>query len=136
MEGEFMARKFWMLCAAIVLLVNFGCAGKAPLVIDPVTGKAKDPAIGMEMVYIKGGCYQMGATFGVGGPEEKPVHEVCVDDFYVGKYEVTQGQWKSIMGTNPSHFATCGDNCPVDSVSWIDVQDFISRLNSRHGERT
>jgi formylglycine-generating enzyme required for sulfatase activity len=58
----------------------------------------------MEFVFIKGGCYQMGDTFGDGSSDEKPVHEVCVDDFYLGKYEVTQGQWREIMGNNPSSY--------------------------------
>ena len=72
----------------------------------------KDPITGMEFVYVDGGCYQMGDTFGVGGSDEIPVHEVCIDDFYIGKYEVTQGQWKAIMEDNPSKFDECGDNCP------------------------
>ena len=76
----------------------------------------------------------MGDTFGDGESEEKPVHEVCVDDFYIGKYEVTQGQWKAIMGSNPSHFSNCGDNCPVESVSWNDIQDFINKLNQKTGK--
>ena len=133
--GEvFMAKKLWVLFAVIVVSLNLGCASKAPFVIDPTTSIGKDPTTGIEMVYVKGGCYQMGDTSGAGGPEEKPVHEVCVDDFYMGKYEVTQGQWKSVMRNNPSYFASCGDNCPVDSVSWNDAQDFIRRLNSRSGE--
>ena len=66
--------------------------------------------------------------------KEKPVHEVCVDDFYIGKYEVTQGQWKAIMGNNPSSFSSCGDNCPVEKVSWNDIQDFIGKLNSKTGK--
>ncbi len=91
----------------------------------------KDPATGMEFVFVKGGCYQMGDTFGDGDSDEKPVHKVCVDDFYMGKYEVTQGQWKAIMGSNPSYFKNCGDNCPVEQVSWNDIQDFIRKLNSK-----
>ena len=98
-------------------------------------GKAfKDPATGIEMVYVKGGCYQMGDTFGVGEDNENPVHEVCVDDFYIGKYEVTQGQWKAIMGKNPSYFKDCGDNCPVEGASWNDIQDFINKLNQKTGK--
>jgi len=93
-----------------------------------------DPATGMEMIFVKGGCFQMGDTFGDGDNHEKPVHEVCVDDFYLGKYEVTQGQWKRIMRNNPSHFSNCGDNCPVEKVSWDDVQDFIRKLNSQSGK--
>lgn len=95
-------------------------------------GKAfKDSLTGMEFVFVKGGCYQMGDTFGDGYAEEKPVHEVCVDDFYIGKYEVTQGQWKAVMGNNPSSFSSCGDNCPIENVSWDDAQDFINRLNQK-----
>ncbi|PKN76455.1 MAG: hypothetical protein CVU52_04740, partial [Deltaproteobacteria bacterium HGW-Deltaproteobacteria-10] len=64
----------------------------------------KDPVTGMEFILVQGGCFQMGDSFGDGwADEEKPLHEVCVDSYYLGKYEVTQGQWKKIMGTNPSH---------------------------------
>ncbi len=87
---------------------------------------------GMEFVLVKGGCFQMGDTFGEGYNREKPVHEVCVDDFYLGKYEVTQGEWQQVMGNNPSHFKK-GDRCPVESVSWNDVQDYIRKLNKRSG---
>jgi formylglycine-generating enzyme len=91
----------------------------------------KDSVTGMEFVFVKGGCYQMGDTFGYGRGDDKPVHEVCVDDFYMGKYEVTQGEWKEIMENNPSGFRNCGDRCPVESVSWNDAQGFISRLNQK-----
>jgi len=47
--------------------------------------------------------------------------------------EVTQGQWKRVMGNNPSYFKACGDDCPVEQVSWDDVQEFIGRLNTREG---
>jgi formylglycine-generating enzyme required for sulfatase activity len=93
-----------------------------------------DPETGMEFVLVKGGCYQMGDTFGDGESDEKPVHEVCVDDFHIGKYEVTQGQWKNVRGNNPSHFGSCGDNCPVETVSWNDTQEFIRILNQRTGK--
>lgn len=52
---------------------------------------------GMEFIRIKGGCYRMGDVFGDGEVDEKPVHEVCVDDFYLGKYEVTVGQFKKFV---------------------------------------
>ncbi len=96
-----------------------------------------DPATGMEFVLVKGGCYQMGDTFAVlyddgydGKYNERPVHEVCVDDFYMGKYEVTQGEWEKIMGSNPSDFKK-GDNYPVENVSWNDIMQFLPKLNSR-----
>jgi formylglycine-generating enzyme required for sulfatase activity len=53
----------------------------------------------------------------------------------IGKYEVTQAQWRSVMGDNPSMFPNCGDNCPVEQVSWDDVQTYIERLNQKTGKR-
>lgn len=53
----------------------------------------------------------------------------------MGKYEVTQGQWRRIMGDNPSKFSSCGDDCPVEQVSWDDVQAFIEKLNAKTGQR-
>jgi formylglycine-generating enzyme required for sulfatase activity len=107
--------------------------GKGIKVPPRTSSTITDLTAGMEFVYVKGGCYQMGDTFGDGGSFEKPVHEVCVDAFYIGKYVVTQGEWKAIMRSNPSYFSNCGDNCPVEQVSWNDAQDFISTLNSRIG---
>ena len=82
------------------------------------------------MVFVKGGCFNMGSNDG--DSDEKPEHQVCVDDFYIGKYEVTQKQWKEIMGNNPSRFKC--DNCPVEQVSWSDVQNFIKKLNAKTGQ--
>jgi len=96
-------------------------------------GEYRDPATGMEFVLVKGGCYQMGDTFGDGGADEKPVHEVCLKDFYLGKYEITQGQWKRVMGDNPSYFKE-SDGHPVETVSWNDAQEFIRRLNQMSGK--
>ena len=95
----------------------------------------KDTFTGMELVFVKGGCYQMGDTFSDGYENEKPAHEVCINDFYMGKYEVTQGQWRQTMGNNPSQFKNCGDSCPVEQVSWDDIQQFIQNLNQRTGKR-
>jgi formylglycine-generating enzyme required for sulfatase activity len=94
-----------------------------------------DPTTVMQFVFVKGGCYQMGDTFWFGKFDKKPVHDVCVSDFYIGKYEVTQGEWQKIMGYNPSYFGSCGENCPVERVSWNDAQDFIKKLNSLTGKR-
>ena len=68
-------------------------------------------------------------------PEEQPAHVVEVRDFLMGMTVVTQGQWQSVMDRNPSRFNACGPNCPVDSVGWKDVQEFISRLNRKTGKR-
>lgn len=92
-----------------------------------------EPTTGIEFILIKGGCFQMGDKFGTGDEDEKPVHEVCVDSFGIGKYEITQGQWQKIMGSNPSKF-TIGDNYPVEQVSWFSVQDFIRNLTSQNNK--
>lgn len=52
----------------------------------------------------------------------------------MGKYEVTQAQWQSVMGSNPSEFKKCGDNCPVEQVSWEDVQAFVEQINGKTGK--
>jgi sulfatase modifying factor 1 len=87
----------------------------------------KDPITGMEFVWIKGGCYDMGDIFGDGNPDEKPVHEVCVNGFYIGKHEVTQAQWEKVMGNNPSFFKR-GGSYPVENVSWYEIQEYIRKL--------
>ena len=87
----------------------------------------------IELIYIKGGCYQMGDTFGDGEYDETPLHKVCVKDFYLGKYEITQGQWTKIMGNNPSAFPS-GNSHPVEWVSWNDTQQFLKTINRVTGE--
>ncbi len=85
-----------------------------------------------DMVFVKGGTFQMGCTAEQGDDcydWEKPVHTVVLSDFYISKYEVTQKQWREVMGNNPSGFKGC-DDCPVERVSWNDVQTFIEKLNA------
>lgn len=86
---------------------------------------------GFEMVFVKGGTFQMGSN--KGDNDEKPIHTVTLSDFYIGKYEVTQKQWKAFMDSNPSNFTNC-DNCPVERVSWKDIQEFIKKLNQKTGK--
>jgi formylglycine-generating enzyme len=94
----------------------------------------KDPTTGMEFVFVKGGCFQMGDTFRSGDEDERPVHEVCVDDFWIGKYEVTQAQWQQVMGNNPAYFKR-GGNYPVEQVNWGDTQAYIDKLSAASGKR-
>ena len=85
----------------------------------------------MEFVKISSGSFMMGGDKSDG---EKPVHKITIsNDFYMGKYEVTQAQWKAVMSSNPSNFK--GDNLPVEQVSWDDAQEFIKKLNAK-GEGT
>jgi formylglycine-generating enzyme required for sulfatase activity len=90
----------------------------------------KDP-LNHEVIFVEGGTFQMGSSSG--DDDEKPVHSVTLSSFNIGKYEVTQAQWKAVMGSNPSNFSGC-DNCPVESVSWNDVQDFFRKLNAQTGK--
>jgi formylglycine-generating enzyme required for sulfatase activity len=83
---------------------------------------------GIEFVLIPAGSFMMGSTNGEAN--EKPVHQVTINySFYMGKYEVTQAQWQSLMGNNLSNFRDCGGNCPIEHVSWEDAQNFINKLN-------
>ena len=84
-----------------------------------------------EMVFIEGGTFNMGSEAGYS--DEKPVHMVNLSSFRMAKFEVTQFQWKAVMGNNPSRFSEC-DNCPVESVSWNDVQLYIQKLNAQTGD--
>lgn len=84
------------------------------------------------MVYVQGGSFNMGSNDNQ-DYAAKPVHHETVSTFYIGKYEVTQAQWKTIMGNNPSNFQNCND-CPVENVSWYDVEDFIVKLNQKTGK--
>ncbi len=88
-----------------------------------------------EMVVLAGGEYRMGSpdTEQERGADEGPVHAVSVKRLAMGKHEVTQGEWKSVMGSNPSHFKACGPRCPVEQVSWNDAQEFIRKLNEKLG---
>lgn len=88
-----------------------------------------------EMVRVEGGTFRMGATSEQGGDaerDEKPVHSVKLNTFYIGKTEVTQALWQAVMGSNPSHFK--GADLPVENVTWYDCQEFIRKLNSMTGQ--
>ena len=92
--------------------------------------------ISIEMVKVEAGSFNMGATPEMQAPYEveKPVHRVTLtNNYYIGKYEVTQALWQAVMGSNPSYFK--GDDLPVEKVSWDDCQDFISKLNAMTGKR-
>lgn len=86
-----------------------------------------------DMVFVEGGCVQLGNNNGDGDADENPYVEIEIESFYIGKYEVTQREWKLLMGGNPSYFQ--GDDKPVECVSWYDAQVFIQRLNEITGEK-
>jgi len=123
---------------------------------DVITIPVKD-GISIEMIKVEAGSFMMGATSEMKDPydNERPVHQVTLtNDYYIGKYEVTQALWQAVMGNNPSHFqrnslsaktdslwqALMGckfyvKNYPVETVSWNDCQEFISKLNSLTGRK-
>ena len=116
---------------SMATLLLTGCS--VAQVAGPIE-QASDPITGMEFVAVPGGCFQMGAQVGEGFDDEKPVHEVCVDGFSMGKYEVTQGEWEKVMGHNPS-YPKNGGRYPVNQVMWIEAQKFIAKLNSQSGRQ-
>lgn len=95
----------------------------------------KEPVTGMELIWVGGGCYPMGAGEwdDQGYPHEKAVHQVCLDGFWMGKLPVTQGEWEKAMGGNPSVFKL-GDRYPVECVSWLDARQFIKRLTALNND--
>lgn len=109
-------------------------AAAPPPLPEPKQGDVLvNEASGMELVYVPGGCFKMGSPVGEKGrfDWEGPVHEVCVNGFWMGRYEVTQEQWQKIMGSNPSGLKK--SQHPVENVSWHDAQEFLGRLNKRSG---
>ena len=106
-----------------------------PTVSDNTISIPVKDGISIDMVRVEAGTFTMGATAEMKDPwkEEKPTHQVTLtNDYYIGKYEVTQALWKAVMGNNPSNFK--GDNLPVEQVSWDDCQEFISKLNRITGK--
>ncbi|MDR0895749.1 MAG: SUMF1/EgtB/PvdO family nonheme iron enzyme [Prevotellaceae bacterium] len=88
-----------------------------------------------EMVVVQGGTFWMGSPLSEADRnQDETLHQVTLSSFQVGKYEVTQGEWEAVMGSNPSHFKN-GDNCPVENVSWNDVQEFLWKVNAATGKQ-
>jgi formylglycine-generating enzyme required for sulfatase activity len=108
---------------------------------EQTTPSVSTPFVAPQMVKVEGGTFQMGQS----DPDiickgctksEQPVHAVSVNDFYIGKYEVTQDEWRSVMGKNPKELTDFkGDNMPVHSVSWDDIQDFLQKINIKTGKK-
>jgi len=90
--------------------------------LDVLTHSDSKRTQDFDFVAVPAGCFKTGDR------------EACLDSFKIGKYKITQGQWKILMGNNPSKFKECGELCPVENVSWNDVQDFLVRLNRKTGK--
>jgi formylglycine-generating enzyme required for sulfatase activity len=87
-------------------------------------------------VYISPGTFMMGSPESEEDRDnDEDRHEVTLTQgYYLQTTEVTQGQWQAVMGDNPSYFESCGADCPVEMVSWDDIQEFIKELNQRDSD--
>jgi formylglycine-generating enzyme required for sulfatase activity len=90
-------------------------------------------SVGMNFVYITPGTFLMGSPNDEYGRHDNEVQRQVTlsNPYYLQTTEVTQKQWKTIMGSNPSYYSSCGDDCPVEQVNWEDIQQFIRSLNQR-----
>ncbi len=95
----------------------------------------RDPRLGMSFVWVPQGCFEMGCGDWMTGcsDSEKPPHRVCLRGFWMGRHEVTQQQWRRLMGNNPSDAQRCGNQCPVEEVSWNEAAEFAKRLSAKTG---
>ena len=84
----------------------------------------------LELVKVAGGSFDMGSNK---YDEEKPIHRVSLREFFIGKYPVTQAQYKAVMGNNPSYFQR--DRNPVEQVSWHDAMEFCQKLSQKTGQK-
>ncbi len=111
---------------------------QAQLVSDaPKPGEVfKDCEVCPEMVTIPSGSFFMGSPQNESGrsSNEGPQRQVQVKQFAMGRHEVTQRQWQALMGDNPSGFNTCGDNCPIENISWDDAKAFTRKLSQMTGK--
>lgn len=130
------ARNYKMQSRSSVITLHIGDSDKSVMINQESCAWYES----FEMVEVEGGTFYMGAQkVDANGNNydanayaiESPVHQVQLNDFSIGKFEVTQEQWETAMGSNPS--AIIGKNMPVESVSWEDVQMFIEKLNQASG---
>jgi formylglycine-generating enzyme required for sulfatase activity len=140
---------------AVVVVVDRGPLSAAPTEedVDLTLSRANtgfSNSVGMRFVRVKAGAFLMGAPKGekdADPNDEFPQHEVeLTKDYYLGVHEVTQGQWKKVMGSNPSYYSKEGggrnqvqgqntDDFPVETVSYNDIQAFLKKLNDLPAEK-
>ena len=133
-DAEMVNANFKALLETNKKLIKILCSFHPNLEICPQTTNIFRNSLGMTFTRIPAGSFIMGS------PEDEPLrandetqHQVTISkDFFMQTTEVTQGQWNVIMGSNPSNFYSCGDNCPVENVSWNDIQVFIKKMNTRN----
>ena len=82
-----------------------------------------------DLIFVEGGSFEMGDHFNEGSTNELPLHDVTLNSFYIGQYEVTQGEYEAVMGSNPAHNYGVGDDYPVYSVSWYNAVEYCNALS-------
>jgi formylglycine-generating enzyme required for sulfatase activity len=109
--------------AIVFFAVHLIAPGPADFYIEPITG--------MTLVAIRPGSFMMGSVeTEPGRNDDEYLHRATITQlFYIGQREVTQAEWKHVMGTNPSYFAGC-ERCPVEQVDFLQVNEFLSRINA------
>lgn len=122
-----------VISAATLLWISY-----SPLAADitPPSKEVYTNSIGMQFMLIPAGTFMMGSPEDEAGRgNDETLHKVTISEpFYLQSTEVTQGQWKRVMGNNPSRFTECGNDCPVEDVSWYAAEEFIERLNKMDGK--
>jgi formylglycine-generating enzyme required for sulfatase activity len=90
-----------------------------------------DEVVGMTLIEVPAGRFTMGSAASEAQRQpDETLHDVEITHaFYLGRYEVTQAEWRKVMGTAPSHFADCGPRCPVESVTYFDIEQFLAKVN-------
>jgi formylglycine-generating enzyme required for sulfatase activity len=138
---------FLLIIICAIVFVSTDLQGQSPAT-KPVAAPAKTTTdnnlkkiigeLDAEMVLVSGGSFNLGCGNTWGSIcldfEKRPdSSEVRLNNFFIGKYHVTQEQWEAVMNDNPSYFKGC-KNCPVENVSWLDAQEFIKKLNNLSGQ--
>jgi formylglycine-generating enzyme required for sulfatase activity len=139
MKPYAITRRSVLLAVVISVLLFPGCASHT-LITEPLNPQDgfppsyTDPYAGVEFIVLPSGSFTMGSPENEKGrdQDEGPTHEVSIESFYIGKYEVTQAQWEKVMGESPSH-NRAHTRLPVENVSWDEIQRFLERLNKKTG---
>ncbi|MDR1951627.1 MAG: formylglycine-generating enzyme family protein [Bacteroidales bacterium] len=125
--------RMWMIFAVVLIV----CVVVGLLFVKRNSSKIILNTTELEMIFVEGGTFLMGCTEEQGSDcsaDERPAHSVTLNSFSIGKYPITQGQWRALMGKTRSQ-SPKGDNYPIETVSWLDAQKFIQRLNAATGKQ-
>jgi formylglycine-generating enzyme required for sulfatase activity len=130
LKGDMVMRKLIIPIQFIMVMIALVFNGYAEQPKEKITN-----SLGMELVLIQPGQFMMGSPEDEPGRNsgEKPHQVNLTKPFYLQTTEVTQAQWKALMGKNPASNKRCGESCPVEEVSWEDAQEFVRKLNQKEG---